>query len=155
MRLERSKEWWLENARAEGDAPVGAGPAALDARQHEDDTRIAFGRFVSLMRRQRNLSVEQLAGAAEIDPSELLDIEEDVHYIPDARTVFRLAQTFRVSQPRLMQVAGLTRVKDAGLRQEAVRFAARSEPLQKLSPEEAAALEAFVAVLSQDTQHTK
>jgi hypothetical protein len=79
-----------------------------------------------------------------------------VHYVPEPRTVFKLAQTFEVSQRRLMQLAGLAAANDAGLRQEAVRFAARSEAVQKLTPEESSALEAFVAVLSeQDPKRAK
>lgn len=159
MKLERSKEWWLTRARREGDATVGAGLLALDAKPDSnpgtstaaaEEARIAFGKFVNLMRRRRELSVERLAELAELDASEILVIEDDVHYVPEPRTVFRLAQTFQVSQPRLMQLAGLAVVSDAGLRREAVRFAARSEALQKLTPEENAALEAFVAVLSQE-----
>jgi HTH-type transcriptional regulator, competence development regulator len=156
MRLERSKDWWLNRARREGDAVIGAGLLAFNPAPEEraagapaEDSRIAFGKFVNLMRRRRGLSMEQLADAAEIDASELLVIEDDVHYMPEPRTVYRLAQTFEVPQRRLMQLAGLTAANDVGLRQEAVRFAARSESVQKLTPEESSALEAFVAVLSE------
>ena len=83
-------------------------------------------------------------------------IESDVHYIPEPRTVYRLAQTFSVSQQRLMQLAGLSAANDSGLSQEAVKFAARSESIQKLSREENAALDAFIAVLSrQDVKQDK
>jgi transcriptional regulator with XRE-family HTH domain len=159
MRLERSKDWWMARARREGDAAVGAGLLAFDPAPEErpstaqaaaiEDTRIAFGKFVKLMRRRRGYTMEQLAEAADLDASELLVIEDDVHYVPEPRTVFKLAQTFEVSQRRLMQLAGLAAANDAGLRQEAVRFAARSESVQKLTPEEASALEAFVAILSE------
>lgn len=159
MRLERSKEWWMSRARREGDAVIGAGLLAFDPAPEErplsasafpaEENRIAFGKFVNLMRRRRGLSMEQLADAAEVDASELLVIEDDLHHAPEPRTVYRLAQTFEVSQRRLMQLAGLTAVNDVGLRQEAVRFAARSESVQKLTPEESSALEAFVAVLSE------
>lgn len=159
MRLERSKKWWLARARLEGDTTIGAGLLARDPEPEEDlepsvttvveETRIAFGRFIRLMRRRRGVSVEQLATEADLDARELLIIEDDVHYLPEPRTVFRLALTFRVSQQLLMQLAGLAVACDPHLRQEAVRFAARSEPVQKLTPEQNAALEAFVAVLSQ------
>jgi transcriptional regulator with XRE-family HTH domain len=159
MKLERSKEWWMARARREGDAVIGAGLLAFDPAPDErpsgaqtaivEETRIAFGKFVNLMRRRRGFSMEQLAQAADLDASELLVIEDDVHYVPEPRTVFKLAETFEVSQRRLMQLAGLAAANDAGFRQEAVRFAARSEAVQKLTPEESSALEAFVAVLSE------
>lgn len=159
MRLERSKDWWMARARREGDAAVGAGLLACDPAPEEhpsstqgaaaEDTRIAFGKFVNLMRRRRGFSIEQLAEAADLEASELLVIEDDVHYIAEPRTVFKLAQTFDVSQRRLMQLAGLAAAKDVGFREEAVRFAARSESVQKLTPEESSALEAFVTVLSE------
>ncbi|WP_157133436.1 helix-turn-helix domain-containing protein [Bradyrhizobium sp. CCBAU 21362] len=167
MKLERSKEWWMARARREGDAVIGAGllafdpapdtrPAAAQQTAAVEETRIAFGKFVNLMRRRRGFSMERLAEVAELDASELLVIEDDVHYVPEPRTVFKLAQTFAVSQRRLMQLAGLAAANDAGLRQEAVRFAARSEAVQKLTPEENSALEAFVAVLSeQDPKRAK
>ncbi len=158
MKLERSKDWWMARARREGNVAVGAGLLAFDPAPEErpssvqaaaEDTRIAFGKFVNLMRRRRGFSMEQLAEAAELEASELLVIEDDVHYVPEPRTVFKLAQTFDVSQRRLMQLAGLAAANDVGFREEAVRFAARSESVQKLTPEESSALEAFVAVLSE------
>jgi transcriptional regulator with XRE-family HTH domain len=159
MRFQRSKDWWMARARREGDSAVGAGLLAFDPAPEErpstvqvvalEETRIAFGKFVNLMRRRRGYTMEQLAEVAELDPSELLVIEDDLHYVPEPRTVFKLAQTFEVSQRRLMQLAGLAAANDAGFREEAVRFAARSESVQKLTPEETSALEAFVAVLSE------
>jgi HTH-type transcriptional regulator, competence development regulator len=164
MKFERSKEWWLNRARREGDAAISAGLLAFDpapedrrAAAGSDETRIAFGKFVNLMRRRRGFSMEKLAEEADLDASELLVIEESANYVPDPRTVYRLAQAFDVPQPRLMQLAGLaTAANDVGFRQEAVRFAARSESVQKLTPEESSALEAFVAVLSQrEPKHAK
>lgn len=156
MRLDRSKDWWVNRAIAEGDAHVGAGLLARDPVPEADqrggpseDVRIAFGRFINMMRRRHGLSIEGLADAARVDASELLVIEEDMHYVPGPRTVYQLARMFDVPQARLMQLAGLTAANDTGLAEEAVRFAARSEAVQKLTPEESAALAAFVAVLSQ------
>jgi transcriptional regulator with XRE-family HTH domain len=162
MKIEQSKAWWLARADREDDTPIGAGFVALDAGTmtgtHErhasttgvtEETRIAFGKFVNLMRRRFGFSVERLAEEADLDASELLIIEDDVHYLPEPRTVYRLAQTFKIPQQRLMQLAGLADANDVRFRQEAVRFAARSESIQKLTREENAALEAFVSVLSE------
>ena len=154
MRIERNKEWWLAKARQEGNSVVGAGLLALDPKPSEvgshvgaDEARIAFGRFISLMRRRRGLSVEKLAEIAKVEASELLIIEEDVQYVPDQRTVYYLAQVFEVPEQRLMQLSGLAVANDPGFRQEAVRFAARSESVQKLTSEEAAALDAMSPLL--------
>lgn len=159
MKLERNKEWWIALARREGNSSVAAGLLALDAKPEEkpappvaepaEDVRIAFGRFVNLVRRHRGYTLERLAEIAEIEASELLMIEDDVHHVPEPRTVYKLALTFDVSHQRLLQIAGLAAANDDGLRDEAVRFAARSESIEQLTPEEASALEAFVKVLSE------
>ena len=129
--------------------PIGGEPAAQSpGTTSVDDTRIAFGRFVELMRRRKSLTLEQLAERAGLDVGELVSIEDDVRYTPEPRTVYQLARAFNVPQQRLLQLAGLSVGGDAHLRHEAVRFAARSDSVQRLSKEERAALEDFVAVLS-------
>lgn len=157
MKLDRSKEWWLARARSEGDTVPGAGLLAIDPVPRElpaapEENRIAFGKFVNMMRRRQGLSIEKFADAADLDARELLVIEDDLHYVPAPRTIYKLAQIFEIPQPKLMQLAGLVVANDRGLSDEAVRFAARSEAVQKLSREESAALEAFVAVLSKQEQ---
>ena len=158
MARDISKEWCMRMAELEGDAEIGVGRLAFDpvfdgetvpvAVSGEEGPSIAFGRFVSLMRRRSGVSVEKLADEADVDMTDLLEIESDPHFKPDLRTAYQLANYFKVSRSGLMQVAGLTAPKDARLFDEAVRFAARSEPMAELTPEEGAALEAFVAVLS-------
>jgi hypothetical protein len=46
-----------------------------------------------------------------------------------------------------MALAGLLRVKDAQFQNAALKFAARSEPVKKLSQEEHSALEEYVKFL--------
>lgn len=157
MKIEITKEWCRRMAELEGDAEIGAGPLALDpvftgesipaVLDDEDEPHIAFGRFVRLMRRQRGLSLEELATGADVDVAILVEIENDPHHKPELRATYQLANYFGVSRSGLMQVAGLTARKDAKLSDEAIRFAARSEPTAALTSEEKEALEAFVAVL--------
>jgi len=159
MKMEISKEWCIRMAQLEGDAEIGAGRLAVDpvfdgetvpvTATDEDGPNIVFGRFVSLMRRQRGISLEKLADDADVDMTDLVEIENNPYHKPELRTAYQLANYFNVPQSRLMQVAGLTAPKDTRLFNEAVRFAARSEPTAVLTPEEDAALEAFVAVLSE------
>lgn len=159
MKMEISKEWCKHMARLEGDAEIGAGRLAFDpafdgeiasvAATDDERPNVAFGRFVSLMRRRRGLSLEKFADDADMDMAGLLKIENDLHHKPELRTVCRLANYFNVRRACLLQVAGLAAPKDARLLDEAVRFAARSEPTTALTPEEGAALESFLAVLSE------
>jgi transcriptional regulator with XRE-family HTH domain len=156
MRIDVTKEWCLRMAELESDEEIGVGLLAVDpvfdgeSVAPSEEPAVAFGRFISLMRRDRRLTVEKLADEAEIDVAELVSVEEDTRYKPEVRTVYQLANYFGVSRATLLQVAGLTLPKDSRIVEEAVRFAARSEPVEALSSEERAALETFVAVLSED-----
>lgn len=156
MRIDVTKEWCLRMAELEADEEIGAGLLAVDpvfdgesATTSEEPT-LAFGRFITLMRRDRGLTVERLADEADIDVAELVSVEEDTRFKAEVRTVYQLANYFGVSRANLLQVAGLTLPKDSRIVEEAVRFAARSEPVDALSSVERAALETFVAVLSED-----
>ena len=159
MKTEIDKEWCMSMAELEGDAEIGAGRLAIDPEfdgeaalfmaTDKEGPSIAFGRFVGLMRRQRGLSLEKLANVADIDMTELVEIESDPHRKPEPRTACQLAKYFNVPRARLLQMAGLIVPKDERLFDEAVRFAARLEPTAALTPEEGAALESFVAVLNE------
>lgn len=54
MKVERSEEWWLGRARAEGDAAVGAG-----APEHFPRTKSAWKRLVALWRLNAILGAQQ------------------------------------------------------------------------------------------------
>ena len=159
MKIEISREWCRRMAQHEGDAEIGAGRLAVDPvfdgdPGSDEETRmegpnVTFGRFVSLMRRRHGMSLERLARDADVDVADLVEIERDPYHKPELRTAYQLANYFEVSRSGLMQVAGLAEIKDANLFDEGVRFAARSEPTAELTPEEGAALEAFVTVLSE------
>jgi transcriptional regulator with XRE-family HTH domain len=157
MKIEITKDWCIRMAQLEADAEIGAGPLAIDPVfdgevvpvEAPDETHVAFGRFVRLMRRSRGLTVEKLAEDADVEMAELVSIEENGQYKPELRTVYQLANYFGVRRTNLLQVAGLTAPRDNRLVNEAVRFAARSESIAALTAEERSALEAFVAVLSE------
>lgn len=168
MTIEFTKDWCLAMARLEAGMEVGAGTTAIDpvftqeveavrhgetsaalADSDGDESRLALGRFVTLMRRRGRLSIEQLANKADIEIGDLLSLEKDAHHIPEVRTIYRLAMVFGVSQKKLMGLSGLTRPKDVRYVGEAVRYAARSESISELTAEEAAALDGLIALLSE------
>jgi transcriptional regulator with XRE-family HTH domain len=153
-----TKEWCMNASEREAHAEVGAGLLALESSPEAlagspqpdvDESRIAFGRFVQLMRRKRGLTLEDLETKADIDLGELVSIEEGIPHVPEPRTIYQLAQFFKVPSKGLLQLSGLSKARDARFEHEAVRFAARSESVEKLTDEEAAALERFIAVLSE------
>ncbi len=159
MKIEITKEWCLRMAEIEANAEIGAGLYALDpvfdgetmpVNEINEEPSIAFGRFVRLMRRDRGLTLEKLAEDADVEVAELVEIEDDAHRKPELRTVYQLANYFKLPRNNLLQVAGLTIPRNDRLVNEAVRFAARSESVVVLTPEERSALEAFVAVLSEE-----
>lgn len=157
MKIKVTEEWCVSQAQLEAGAEVGAGVIALDPtfesddakNEPIDDSRVALQRFVELSRRQKNLSRQQLAEQADIDLSELEGIETDMHYMPETRTLYQLANVLGVSQKKLMGLSGLTQPKDVSYVEEAVRYAARSESISRLTPEEQAALDGLIAVLSE------
>lgn len=158
MKIDFTKEWCMHMAELENDSAIGVGLYGMDpALDHEailenadsEESNVVFGRFVELMRRRHGLTMEQLAEDADIEVSDLVEIEVDTRHKPEPRTVYQLAHFFKVPEKNLMQVAGLTVHRDSHLAQEGMKFAARSDPIAQLSQEERAALEAFVNILSE------
>ena len=158
MKLQYPKAWFERSAEIEGDAEVGAGippVASASTEPHAQDitaldTRIAFGQFVSLWRRNHGWNAERLATEAGIDIAEVLEIEHDPHCEPEPDAIYKLAGVFHVPPRKLMEIAGLVESRTSILREQAVRFAARSEPISALTETEKQALEAFVAALSEE-----
>jgi len=93
------------------------------------------------------MSVEQLADTAKIDLLELLAIERVEDVTPEPRTICQLAQVMRVRADPLLELADLVERTSAALAESAVRFAARSEPMDALTKEEEEALTWFVKEL--------
>lgn len=160
MKIEFTKDWCLRMAQLENesgiDFEIGAGVVLYAANekmeprtQHPQDANIAFGRLIQLMRRKQRLTLEKLALNANIEVSEIVEIEADSHYTPEPRAVYQLANYFQVPVGKLMQLSGVTAANDAKLFEEAVRFAARSDSVDELTEQERSALAAFVSVLSE------
>jgi len=157
MKLDYLKEWFERNIEREGTFEIGAGipptPSAVAPVSSQNvellDTRIAFGQFVALWRRNKGWNAERLASAAGIDPEEVLQIEYDPHALPEPDAVYKLAKVFELSPRPLLELAGLVVGRTPHLREEAIRFAARSESIKALTETERQAFEAFVATLAE------
>jgi len=132
-----------------GAGPLAARPmVAPDAISlRADETRLAFGRFVNVVRRGRRLSIEDLADRTKLEVAELLNIEGNPHHEPDLHAVWSLSKVFGVPQSQLMELAGLATAKESHWLDEVVRHAARSTPIEDLTPEEQHFHDAVVAAL--------
>jgi transcriptional regulator with XRE-family HTH domain len=165
MKLNLSNEWLAKRAAVEERYDVSAGHVDLEGlltatKAVEQPTthvtsveleapRTAFGRLINLWRRKRGIRLDQLAERANVDLAELIAIEQDVRYIPEPRTVYQLSKTLGVPNERMLQLSGNVIVRDSHLGEEAVRFAARADSVEKLSKDEQRALEEFVKYLSE------
>jgi transcriptional regulator with XRE-family HTH domain len=170
LRLNLTREWASEQARREpgsgvtstgglahrindlghlnGPATQGEAESVSTPTMPADSRRKSLGKFIELSRRRMRLSVEQLAEKANVDLVELLAIEKAEGIRPEPRTIYQLAQVLQVRVDPLLELAGLVVTKSVALTASAVRFAARSEPMDVLSKEEADALDWFVEELS-------
>ena len=159
MKLELTKGWFEKNIPHDN-SEVGAGnPELLNSPQcdinnlginREDDfvEAYAFGSLVQLLRRERKLTVDQLAVATQVDTPELISIELDPKYVPKPRTVYQICKFFGLPDRPLMKLANVTKTHNDRLRDAAVRFAASSSKVMELSREERAALAEFVQFLA-------
>jgi transcriptional regulator with XRE-family HTH domain len=159
MKFNRDRNWLVKRAAQEDQHFISVGglisridpewQADVSSMPIVETTKTAFIRLLQLARRERRLSLEQLAQKADIDLGELVKIEADESFKPTPRTIHQLAEFLKLPAKKLMVLAGLLQVKDFGLQQASVRFAARSEPVEDVSPEEHAALEEYVKFLNE------
>ncbi len=163
MKMNLSKEWLRQRAELDDKADISAGtldlnrlPAVrpsnvvpMQSSAEMESPNPAFGRLINLWRRKKGLGIETLAEKARIDVAELIEIERNLNYVPEVRTVYQLANTLDLPSDRMLELSGNLVVRDSSLGKEAVRFAARSESVEKLSKDEQRALEEFVKFLSE------
>lgn len=122
--------------------------AKLSVKKPSNDEPQVFGRLVTLLRKEMGLSVAALAERANVDEQELRRIEAEIDPEPKPRTVTQLAHVFRVLPKSLATVAHLTRQSDELIVEGAVKFAACSQNMDRLSKEELRALKEFVRLLN-------
>ena len=160
MRLDLTREWYEQKIAQEANLEVGAGIPSNEQDAQDEPERIreesdnelvelfVFSSLVQLLRRSRGLSVEQLADAARIDPTEILSVERNPKHPPRPRTVHQLAAFFELPERPLVRLSNLTTTHSTKLRDAAIRFAAHSSKVMELTQEERSALAEFVEFLS-------
>jgi transcriptional regulator with XRE-family HTH domain len=154
MRTPEEDAWITQKAAEEDGALVLAGCISMPVVEAMPVTsqvlaaRLSFSKFVQFARLRLKLSKEQFASKIQIPLNELVCIEDDDQFTPTLRTVHMLAQFLKVSHVKLLTLAGLAEAKDAQFNDAAVRFAAKSEPIRKLTREEQEAFDEFARFLS-------
>jgi transcriptional regulator with XRE-family HTH domain len=152
MKMNTDLEWLRKKAELEDGCFVSVGGLVESLEERERATNVipmkpAFVRLVELARRERSLSLEQFAERVDVDLAELVRIETQANYTPAIRTVHKIAEFLKVPDKKLLALAGLLQVKDAQFQTAAMRFAARSAPVEKLTKEEHSDLEEIVKLL--------
>ncbi|MGC1361698.1 MAG: helix-turn-helix transcriptional regulator [Silvibacterium sp.] len=104
-----------------------------------------FGQFLNMARREKGLSVQQLAQTVGMNPYDVLLLEEGKEF-PEPRIVSKIAQVFDVPPRKLAQIAGHV-VPDTTTARAALAFAASSST-KPLEPSQKEALHEFIKALS-------
>ena len=118
-------------------------------------TKLAFGSLINLQRRRREWTLEELAAQAHIGLDEAVSIEENPAYRPTPGSVYQLAKVLTLPVKKLLVLSGNAEASSLKLQTAAVKFAARSRAVEKLSDAEASALNEFVAALAEDEDERK
>jgi len=112
-----------------------------------DVLRYAFSLAAQLLRRKKNLTVDELAKRADIDRGEIVAMERNRGYRPSPLTLHKLSKFYGIPEQRMLVLAGAVKDVPPEIQQSASRFAAHSESFSKLTPEEKEALDEFVRLL--------
>lgn len=151
MRMNADASWLRKMAELEDGCLVSTGGLVESIEQEPPRDRVpmkpAFLRFVELARRERSLSLEQFAEKADVDLVELLRMETEIDYTPAIRTFRNIANFLEVPQEKLLALAGLLQMKDTQFQTAALKFAARSATVERLSTQEHSDLEEIVKML--------
>jgi transcriptional regulator with XRE-family HTH domain len=153
--LKNVSEWFREAAETEANTPITAGLTRVGEVRYPKHGRIesvALAKLIELRRRQCGLSTEELAMQADVNLEDVVNIERGEGAVPELRTVRQIVFVLKLPEKRVLQLAGLSESRDRHLREATVEFAARAEPVEKLTPEEHKALEEFVSFLASDLE---
>jgi transcriptional regulator with XRE-family HTH domain len=107
---------------------------------------LTIARLLQFARREARQTPDQYAKRIGIAVDELETTEAGVA-TPEPRVLFAVSESLKISYQKLMTLAGHRQVRDAALEREALRFAAFSAPMDKLSSVEAQALHDLLRLL--------
>lgn len=123
--------------------------AATEGGETVVHQQYAFGVFIKMLRKKDNLTVADLAARARVTTEDIHCIERDPRHKPKPRTIHQLAGWFKLDPRRMMKLAGATVAANQNVRDEAVRFAAKSDDLSGLTADERRMLNEFVKYVNE------
>ena len=161
MEMLISQDWLRRKVESDPDVDNDAGPFinVLEsigmflppdvAPVEAPSTRVveAFGVLIRQFRRQRQWTVEELARRTRVDAEDLRQIERHPNVRPRPRIVHQLSEVMGVPERALLKLSGATVTRDQRFEEEAMRFAAKSDDMSKLSREEQRVLNDYVKYL--------
>lgn len=118
-----------------------------------ESIRLAFREMIRGLRKERGLTIHQLARIIESSAEELAELERDSTYRPSPLMLHRLSRYFDIPQRKLALLAGAIKDVPAAFCQHASSFAAKSESFSKLTTEEKKLLDEFVKFLRAEVNH--
>lgn len=161
MQLNLSRQWYEREFSKDAAGPtaaVTAGQPNLEMPKreaqpastavHRGGAALAFGLLVQMTRRSLGWTIEKLAEQADVDLETLIQIEHEEGDCPDPHTVYNLAAALHLPEQKLLALSGAAHLEDQRVREAALRFAARSKPVEQLNATEREALEEFVKFLN-------
>jgi transcriptional regulator with XRE-family HTH domain len=143
-----SRQWYARMIAETLDDDIMIGHAGFpqDRGETAPNLAVGFAMFVWLARRNKRLSVEQLAEKLAVEAEEVRTIESDPAYLARPRTIARIAAFFELPPTEVMKLAGAAVSNDASFA-PAMKFAAHSEDMSALTKEEHALLRDFIRFL--------
>jgi len=130
-------------------APRAAPRPATAVASMTSQPGVLLGRLLRQLRRRDNVDLPRLAAEVRVPESELRALEEGGGGAPRPRTIHQLATFFKISPRALLALSPATAERDPELDEAAIRFAASSDELSKLSHDERKSLNDFVSLLSE------
>lgn len=120
----------------------------------EKKTRV-LSILVRQVRRRDGLTIDALGERLRVEASELKKLEADPAFTPSPRTLHKLALYMKVPTTSLQRLTPDTVDNDEEINEAALRFAASSDDLSQLTPDERSNLNDFVKALANHKDEAK
>ncbi|MEX0792010.1 MAG: helix-turn-helix transcriptional regulator [Pirellulaceae bacterium] len=139
----------LDSSHDDHEFDVAAGNPQFLGEVRDKIRGRALGILFQYLRRDRAMTIEQLAEQIGIAQEEIWALERDPHFHPQPRTIQRLAAYFELSEQKLSELADLKPASSLEVQAAAVRFAMDTSKAIDLHADERNALNQFVKHLCQ------